>query len=321
MTDRDTNADPVFVAGMPRSGTTWIARALAQPAGARYVHEPDNEKLDPFALWAKQGMERFPVLSPHEDHDRYARLWESAFEPSMREGWQTTLSRRLFQRASRADLEDAVATGRLTWVLRAAVMLQPAPACPAPCRRLLVKSVHSVFALRWIASRHRLKKIIVFRHPLNVLSSWRQLSLPDATRPLEQHPRLQAFVQDLDVPLPTPDSSELLRQAWRFGVLTLALEQTAAADEDWLAIRHEHICADPNNAFHNLASDVGVEWTPAGSDFLRQSDRPGKGFKTHRPTQDMPHRWRDSLDNGEVRRIIATLQAFPLDPWNLEPPA
>lgn len=317
-TDSET---PVLVVGMPRSGTTWVARAIARSAGMPYLHEPDNEKLDPLAMWAKRKIPRFPWLHPDRECKRYRHLWDRAFASAEPDGRRARWSASFFQRASRTDLERAVATRQLSFWLRAAVVLQPAPVTddssgPPP----VVKSVHSAFALRWIAARYPFRAIVVVRHPLNVLASWRRLELPDATRPLEEDVEIQRFAQSFEVALPPPDASDGSRQAWRFGVLALALERAGGQRGGWTTVRHEELCMRPETAFAQLSEDTGVKWTPAGTNFLRQSDRPGEGFATERRTADVPGRWRHALPDHEVREILNTVQQFPIDPWNYQPP-
>ena len=50
----------ILVAGLPRSGTTWVAEVLGRTAGARYLHEPDNHLVRPDAWWAKRRPRRLP---------------------------------------------------------------------------------------------------------------------------------------------------------------------------------------------------------------------------------------------------------------------
>src|SRR5205823_799052 len=56
------SARPVLVAGGPRTGTSWVLRALHRAGGVALIYEPDNEWPNPFALKAKLPLGRFPVL-------------------------------------------------------------------------------------------------------------------------------------------------------------------------------------------------------------------------------------------------------------------
>src|SRR5581483_1257337 len=71
----------ILVIGPPRSGTTWVEQVLGRAAGARVVHEPDNETCSPFALRAKATLGRFPVLAAGDRAPlAYFELWSRAFE-------------------------------------------------------------------------------------------------------------------------------------------------------------------------------------------------------------------------------------------------
>jgi hypothetical protein len=37
------NNNPILIAGLPRSGTTWVGEVISQAKDVRYVFEPDNE--------------------------------------------------------------------------------------------------------------------------------------------------------------------------------------------------------------------------------------------------------------------------------------
>ena len=49
-----STAARVLIAGLPRSGTTWVGEVLGRTAGAHYLHEPDNHLVRPDAWWAKR---------------------------------------------------------------------------------------------------------------------------------------------------------------------------------------------------------------------------------------------------------------------------
>src|SRR5205823_1469687 len=75
---------PILVAGLPRSGTTWVGEVLGHTAGARYLHEPDNHLLRPEAWWAKRGLGPYPELAPEQDAPGYEQLWALAFSGGVR---------------------------------------------------------------------------------------------------------------------------------------------------------------------------------------------------------------------------------------------
>jgi hypothetical protein len=70
-----TREPPILVVGIPRSGTTWLARTIASHPLVRYVHEPDNHHHAPFATKAKRGLGAFPDLPVDARHRRFEELW------------------------------------------------------------------------------------------------------------------------------------------------------------------------------------------------------------------------------------------------------
>jgi hypothetical protein len=77
MSERGTT---VLIAGVPRSGTTWIGECLSAASTTAYMHEPDNELARPSAARAKRGIRPYPVLAPGESASEFERLWERLFD-------------------------------------------------------------------------------------------------------------------------------------------------------------------------------------------------------------------------------------------------
>ena len=98
----------ILVIGPPRSGTTWVEQVLGRAAGARVVHEPDNETSNPFALRAKTSLGRFPVLAPGDPAPpAYFDLWSRAFEGVSRGATARWLTAKALLRTAEADLDAA----------------------------------------------------------------------------------------------------------------------------------------------------------------------------------------------------------------------
>jgi hypothetical protein len=147
---------PILVVGAPRSGKTWVSRAVALANGAQLVNEPDNENLDPFALKAKLGLGRFPVLTADDQAPPASvELWHRALRGTRApNGLRTTIARRLIHRARRNGELARVHCWRMRSRLAlttAAALAHPPSALPQN-RHVVVKSVHSPLAIEW--SRH-----------------------------------------------------------------------------------------------------------------------------------------------------------------------
>ena len=60
---------PIFLAGLPRTGTTWIASVLAATPGMAYFYEPFNyrqvEESAPFAMRYLRGGDSAPEFEAY----------------------------------------------------------------------------------------------------------------------------------------------------------------------------------------------------------------------------------------------------------------
>jgi hypothetical protein len=313
---------PILILSLPRSGSTWIGKILGHTAEARYVHEPDNETEHPYALRAKQGLGRFPFLRPGERARRYEACWEAAFGGG---DWprRTRLSRRALDRQSYAAIEAWCDPHRRSPVrLRMIGALAGPGGGQAGHRRPIVKSVHALLAGEWLIRRWRPLPVVVRRHPLNVVASWRNASIGDERESaLEYSGSVQAFVprralDELAPDLaPPPVEDRLAALAWFVGLLSAAREELIASTDRIVCVDHDELCRAPGVGLQGIATQLGLEWTDACDEALRRAERPGDGFVTHRIAAAQPDRWRTRLSPSEVARVEEVLSAFPRGPW------
>lgn len=145
---------PVLVTGVPRSGTTWLARLLAlAPRTAMPGREPMN---------------------PHEGQFRLAgtlQAWSRLDEPTRRQ-------RRALWRAYRGW--EPRTYGRLgvrRW------------AAPLPWTTVVVKDPFALLALPTVMRTTSALAVLVFRHPAAVLASYRRMGwTPDLAEIIDVEP-------------------------------------------------------------------------------------------------------------------------------------
>jgi hypothetical protein len=228
--------------------------------------------------------------------------------------------KRLWGQPSTDALEE-VAQGRPPLRLRLAGYAAlasrclPSAATGKTCR--VVKSVHAALAVEWIAETFAPSVVIVVRHPANVLASWLELELPDRGRNLHLEPRArERYARPWGLPDPQP--GPLAATVWQLGLLLSALEQAADRHPEWTVVSHDHLCVDPEAAFEALTARLGLPWTEGTADFLRQGNRPGRGFETAREASNLPESWRRRLGPGEIEELKRTLAHFPLHRWRVD---
>jgi len=282
----------VLVAGLPRSGTTWVGEVLGRSAGARYLHEPDNHLVRPDAWWAKRRLGPYPELGPGTAGGDYERLWARAFAGGPRPS-PVYAGARILQRAGAPRVSGRLASRQT-----------PRPA-PGP---LVVKSVHCARALEWAVDRFRPAVVVVERHPFGVIASWRKLGWDDF---LDTDPAaLRHSVAVLGVDPPPPGAAWLERAAWHYGLLSSYLQRARRRHPDWLVVRHEVLCAGPEPAFRGLADRLGLRFTAEAARFLAASNRPGEGYSTNRLWHEQIDGGRSRLSPAERSLVLATLDAF-----------
>jgi hypothetical protein len=283
----------VLVAGLPRSGTTWVGEVLGRTAGARYLHEPDNHLVRPEAWWAKQGLGPYPELRPGTSAADYERLWERAFAGGPAGPSPVYAGLRILQRAGAPRVSGLLASRQ-----------RPRPA-PGP---LVVKSVHCARSLEWTADRFGPAVVVVERHPFGVIASWRKLGWADFLDTDRAALRHSAAVLGVDPP--PPGAPWLERAAWHYGLLSSYLDAARRRHPHWLVVRHEVLCGGPEPAFRRLAGRLGLTFTEETARFLAASNRPGDGYSTHRLWHEQVDGGRSRLTPAERALVEATLARF-----------
>lgn len=299
----------LLIVGVPRSGTTWVGRALGRTDGSAYVNEPDGFR-DPFAFRVMLQHGENPALAPGDPAPDYERLWTGALAGGRRPGtWRDRLAWRLYEGTPLDERRDARATGRPSARLRLVRALAVPRAAEPNARHVVVKSVQSILAVDWIAQRFRPRVLVVERHPFNVLASWIELDF--VRNPRESGTISVAARERWGLEPPGPDAPRLEHQAFHYGVLSSALRDAAARHPEWITTCHEHLCVDSVVRFRALAPTVGLEWGEAADHFVTDSDREGRPYRTNRRAEEQPERWRERLDARQIATIRETLARFP----------
>jgi len=292
----------ILVLGTERSGTTWVARAVASADDATYVHEPDNADANPLAGAAKLDLGLYPVLEAGERADGYARLWDHAFAG----GWPTS---------------PAVARiGALVNRMPPAIRRFVAGSAARVSRRarepelVVVKSVHAPFAVDWLVERYRPAVVVVRRDPLNVVASLIRLGTTPAgvqeRYDALQHPAVRSRYLDR-MGLEPPGSGEemVYRLAWWIAFVNRLLTEHANR-EGWTVVSHDEMCVAPMLEAERLCDALDVRDRVGVLSFISASDRPGDGFSTNRLTAEQPERWKDLLDPRQVAQVQLAVTAL-----------
>lgn len=288
----------ILIAGVARSGTTWVGRVLEKAPGVVYVNEPDNREAHWFADVGRQGLGFLPVLRPGAPARHYGLTWDVAF----RGGWPQNPR---LDRMARGAL-------RMPRPLRAPALSalgRRVARIPAAAPVVVCKSVYVPLALEWVAAHTQARPLIVRRHPLNILASWIELGVP--AYPIDQDPRVRELVlEPLGLPAPPEPASHVQLVAWCIGVLDAALLDARSQHRDWIVVSHEELCLDPVGRFRRLFAELHLRWTDAVEQYLSIANRQGEGYVTERISTELPDAWRRRLTAVQIAEAEEVLAGF-----------
>ena len=287
----------VVVSGLPRSGTSWVAKVLAFTPGYTYYREPDN--------------------SDHVAGARREFRW--LYLPSGRHdpAWDAHMRRALRGRvATPFTMQEDPGPLMARLPLRVAGKLgATAPFLYLPKRRTLVKLVHANLALEWIADEFpAARQVHVMRHPCGTFASWARLGWEPEPRRLLGDDRLVG-----DHLAPFVDVIEGAGTFWQragalWGAIYTVVHAQLPRHQDWCFVQHEWLCADPVTRCRRLFDALGLRWTKETASFLRESDRPGDdaAYSLRRSAAAEIDKWKSTVDPSDVAACREVVEAFDL---------
>lgn len=285
---------PILVTGSHRSGTTWVGRVLeSSPTPAGYIWEPFNPR---------HRLGTFPIRFPHYFHYLCAVNGEPLRRPLAE-----MLAFRYRPATELRTLRSARDAGRMArdWGLFERNRRRGA----AP----LMKDPIALFSSEWLADTFAMRVLVMIRHPASFAASicrrgWRHRFADFLDQPLLMRDFLTPY--EAEIRAASEHEPELLDEAillWNILHGTVATLQERRPD--WLFLLHEDVARDPLTHFRELYGQLGLEWSEAVEEKVRQtssasnpshSDRAGS---IHRNSAAHVSAWRAQLTAAEVDRI------------------
>lgn len=268
---------PILVTGVPRSGTTWLARLLATADRVALAgREPMNPRGKQYAL--------------AHTLDGWARLEG----PSTRQRWAL--------RAAYRGLNPWLYSryGRRQW------------AAPLPWTQLIMKDPFAMLSLPTVVDATRARVVLLYRHPGAILASYRRMGWEpdvDELMPLVQHARATGVEIPPLEPGADPRTPSVMGWFWGAlyamslhdldalpGAVVVSHEEVATGGADVLARLFEALALSPTHATTLEHQKESAPAQAAGSRQLHNFDRS--------PT-DVANAWRSRLLPGELDSIEA----------------
>lgn len=325
---------PILIFGLPRSGTSWIARIFDSHPWTLYRHEPDTRFLD----------STLPVAPEADDVARAGAAARAYLDRCLmlsreKQAGSPPFPRKAYRSAAAEGARRAVVYG-LKGLSRRAPGLAGAVPVPDLVRardRDQVRIVwKSVVATTQLGAYARLlpeaRCILLVRHPGGqILSQQRGRAEgylrgagPGAT---DGHGGIGWLVKAIaERPFGARHgfAYEDFEQAepWARRALVWAIQNQAAMDGiaglgNARLVRYEDVATNPLGAARDLLGFAGLDWDPACAAFIQATSRaPAHGtagyFDLQRDSARQAVKWREQLDDATVARLGAVVTRFPV---------
>ena len=318
-----TSSKDIFIAGLPRSGTTWVSNILGSADGVRLLKEPDNEKYSFIGRQWKQSLHRFPHASASQGQNRQVvEFYQSIFNgkyPVNQSVINHALNRVFRHTASNnekhillKELRLAEEQGRFSSKKNLTSFLFRLTSDNwASYSRQVVKSVHAGLCLSLIADHFDPWIVLLFRHPANIIASSLELNIKDADRGLIKRSELQVLLEDYSNDIERLDDP-LSKMGFQIGLFYYLWEQEVVKRPSCITRTHEDLCIDPVSRFEDLYNALDLPWNETIANTIHSMNKPGKGFKTFRVLEDLNNKWKRVLSNEQIRKIQQGYSILPV---------
>lgn len=329
---------PILVAGLPRSGTTWVGKILSSAHSIEYQFEPDNEKHSPIAWAGKNKLHRFPYLAVDDQAEMYQKLWETILYGNISKLYSNRFTRYL-SRNIRYQLELSLGdrTG-YTYIDDSyhSVSINGTSSLFTPTiynllqrflylvisrnkttdkqkKQRIIKSVHSPLCLDWLDNKFEVKIVVILRNPQSIFASYKRMKLPDSFRNLIYQYTIQ---RDANLYIPSVKSFILKNEdyiSYQICLMYKILEAQILRNPKWILISHDRLCFTPNEIFGSVYNELELDWAEDVDQKINKLNLDGKGFSPRRISRLQPTKWQSELSIGEKQSIEQWVNHFELD--------
>jgi hypothetical protein len=329
-------SQPVFIVGLPRSGTTWVGEVFSSDETSHYFFEPDNEKLSPLAWFCKSDLHRFPYLTAQHSSPTYSRLWNAIFGAGRAAQFANRVMGYMLKRNA-AGVEAWIGNkcglvyidasmhrvggrdiypyspqnhpfmkffaGRLAHVKKRNFTR----------RRIIIKSVHAPLSVDWLSGNFPVRIVFVLRNPYSLYASYKRLRMPDGFRNLLMQAALQ---RDAGQYLPNAKQAFMSERedavVFQIMLMYKIIEKQIAMHPEWMLISHDRLCMMPNEGYRPAFDSLGLNWSENTDERIYSLNQTGGGFTPKRIASQQPSKWRSEMDASERAAVQRWIDYFEL---------
>lgn len=258
---------PILVTGVPRSGTTWVARTIANAQG---VSLPGREPMNPRGrqhglAGTLEGWTRLTQATPEQ-----ANALRACYR-----GWDP----RAFSQY-----------GTRRW------------AAPLPWTRVIVKDPFAVLSIKAVTAVTAAVPVVVYRHPAAVLASYRRMGWSAdyaEVAALPEFPDLAGRPYE-----PGLDDVDAMAEFWRFCYLAALADLDDVSGAQIVA--HSELAGGGSAAIRSFAASLGLTMPPDVANPRAPGIGQTSKSTLHNFNRDpsgVADDWRNQVSDTEVERI------------------
>ncbi len=293
----EARRERIIVTGLPRSGTSWVAKAFSALPGFTYYREPDNYD---HVAGAEPRFE-FLYLKAGDDDPEYAAHMRRALDGQIATPF--TLSE-----------DPGPLLGRLPRKWRVAG--RRVPALYMRNRDVLAKFVFANLTMDWLDAEYPDASFIhTVRHPCGIFASWQRNGWDPQPRKLLDQQRL---VDDCLAPFAsTIESADSFweRAGALWGAYYTVIGPQLRSHPRWVGVRHEWLCSDPVVNFAATFRRAGHDMPGATYAFLADSNRGGDegAYSLTRSAASEIDKWKQAVAAEDAKTCRRVVDEFGLD--------
>ena len=308
---------PCLIVGMPRSGTSWLAKIYDSHPGTLYRHEPDSVRP----------IRTLPIVALRLGEVRAETIRNEVFACLRARSSRIAGPRPVFAKRFRPGARGALYRSWYYGAKAASQVFGPVTvpdlvsrrATPGP--RIVWKSVEAATRIGALAEALPEARIVfIVRHPCGQIASVvRGLATDRFARGagLGNHHGILGSL--LAVPLAakrgvTPDALSALSAVERAAYRWLLSVEAALVGMDGrtncMTMRYEDLCGEPERATRALFEFSGLDWNDQTARFLAASTHQDDSqyYSVFKNPLRAANRWRDEMRPADVRAVTEVVR-------------
>ena len=267
----------VVISGIPRSGTSWVAKLVSLANSVSYYFEPDNTLDDNYT---------FKYLGP-DDEDEYLHEF----------------IRRCFRGSIHS--EYVIAEQSLFDILRHPFS-----------HTVLLKMVHLPLTLDWMVKNFPDVVVIqVIRHPVPIFQSWKMRNWDPRhalSLLLKQHALMEGPLKAYQAVMSEAHGFWGSASAVWSAIVKMQFLQHKP---NFYMLEHEWLCYDAVPRFRGFIEALGLQWNARMENYLTlglADHKSGPGYGKWRDPSSEINKWKDKIQRSELEEIWSVMKYFDL---------